>query len=77
LLSVNKCATLSLMTDMTETILIKDVKIFMEKRPELQRILKQFELDEEAYLEALDEITENEPLNIQPIANTTYFGDKD
>jgi len=65
------------MTDMTETILIKDVKIFMEKRPELQRILKQFELDEEAYLEALDEITENEPLNIQPIANTTYFGDKD
>ncbi|MCK4463507.1 MAG: hypothetical protein KAU58_04255 [Candidatus Omnitrophica bacterium] len=62
---------------MAETTLIKDVKIFMEKRPELQRILKQFELDEEAYLEALEEITEEEPLNTRPIANTTYFGDKD
>ena len=49
----------------------------MEKRPELQRILKQFEIDDEAYLEALAEITEEEPLNTHPIANTTYFGDKD
>ena len=63
--------------NMTDTTLMKDVRIFMEKRPELQRILKQFELDDEAYLEALAEITEEEPLNVHPIANTTFFGDKD
>ena len=65
------------MIKMTETTLIKDVKTFVEKRPELQRILKQFEIDDEAYLEALAEITEEEPLNLRPVANTTYFGDKD
>ncbi len=62
---------------MTEAALIKDARIFVEKRPELQRILKQFEIDDEAYLEALAEITEEESLNLRPIANTTYFGDKD
>ena len=32
---------------MTETTLIKDVKTFVEKRPELQKILKQFEINDE------------------------------
>ena len=58
-----------------DRISLSDIKIYVNKQPELRRILSQLEIDEEAYFEALNEITEEEQINVQPIANSTYFGE--
>jgi len=54
--------------------LLTNAKTFIQNCPELKQILEQFDIDEESYFEALNEMKEEDLVNTQPLANSTYLG---
>lgn len=47
------------------------IKAYLKNQPELEKIMKQLDIDEESYLNALNELYEG-PVNVQPLTNSTY-----
>lgn len=60
---------------MEDKILLEDIRGYIKKQPDLLKILDQLDIDEEAYLEALNAMSEEELINTQPIANSTYISE--
>ena len=58
---------------MSKKLLVENVKMYIQKNPEMKRILDQLNIDEETYAEALRHVTVEEGIDIQPLTESTYL----
>ena len=58
---------------MTKQALIEKVKDYRNLHPKFEQIMRQLNIDEEGYLNALNELIGEEPIYVSPLSNTSYL----